>query len=106
MIFNEPEENLCSSAESVGDKINHPWDTRESSVGAWNLKIGEMLGCVGEKMYFCIRLAASQHNDQASSLFCVRFAQFLHKISCTSAIEANFIAFDLHDFCSQNSLNV
>ena len=33
MIFNEPEENLCSSAESVGDKINHPWDTRESSVG-------------------------------------------------------------------------
>ena len=49
MIFNEPEENLCSSAESVGDKINHPWDTRESSVGAWNLKIGEMLGCVGKK---------------------------------------------------------
>ena len=35
MIFNEPEENLCSSAESVGDKINHPWDTRESSVGAF-----------------------------------------------------------------------
>ena len=52
MIFNEPEENLCSSAESVGDKINHPWDTRESSVGAWNLKIGEMLGCVGEKCIF------------------------------------------------------
>ena len=85
MIFNEPEENLCSSAESVGDKINHPWDTRESSVGAWNLKIGEMLGCVGEKMYFCIRLAASQHNDQASSLFCVRFAQTLHKIGGISA---------------------
>ena len=54
MIFNEPEENLCSSAESVGDKINHPWETRESSVGAWNLKIGEMLGGVGEKIYLCI----------------------------------------------------
>ena len=66
MIFNEPEENLCSSAESVGDKINHPWETRESSVGAWNLKIGEMLGGVGEKIYFCIRLAASQQLKRAS----------------------------------------
>ena len=62
----------------MGEINNHPWETRESSVGAWNLKIGEMLGGVGEKMYFCIRLAAARHNIQASLSFCVRFAQFLH----------------------------
>ena len=66
MTFLDAYENLCSSAESVGDKINHPWETRESSVRAWNLKIGEMLGCVGEKMYFCIRLAAPQQLKRAS----------------------------------------
>ena len=83
MIFNEPEENLCSSAESVGDKINHPWDTRESSVGEYLYvkRIQEIWRCEEKNV-------------------------FLHKISCTSAIEASFIAFDLHDFCSQNSLNV
>ena len=49
------------------------------------LKICEMLGGVGEKIYLCISLAASQHNNQANSLFCVRFAQTLHKIGGGSA---------------------
>ena len=26
MTFNEPEENLCSSAQSVGEINNHPWE--------------------------------------------------------------------------------
>ena len=63
------------------------------------LKICEMLGGVGKKIYLCISLAASQHNNQANSLFCVRFAQTLHKIGGISAIEASFIAFDLHNLC-------
>ena len=81
-------------------KHNHSWENIST------LKEFKKFGGVRGKMYFCIRLAASQHNNQASLSFCVRFAQSLHKISCTSAIEASFIAFGLHDFCSQNSLNV
>ena len=39
-------------------------------------------------------------------LNCVRFALTLQKLGGISAIETSFIAFGLHDFCSQNSLNV
>ena len=53
--------------------------------GSMYLKICEMLGGVEEKIYLCISLAASQHNNQAISLFCVRFAQTLHKIGGGSA---------------------
>mgnify|MGYP004475826587 CR=1 FL=1 len=76
MIFNEPEENLCSSAEYVGDKINHPWDTRESSVGEYLYvkRIQEIWRCEEKCLY-------------------------LHKIGGISAIEASFIAFDLHNLC-------
>ncbi len=92
MIFNEPEERSV--------KIWNLWENISS------LKESKKFGDVRGNVYICIRLAASQHNDQASLSFCVRFAQSLHKISCTSAIEASFIAFGLHDFCSQNLLNV
>ena len=76
MIFNEPEKNLCSSAESVGDKINHPWETRESSVGEYLYvkRIQEIWRCEEKNV-------------------------FLHKIGGISAIEASFIAFDLHNLC-------
>ena len=60
MIFNEPEENLCSSAGSVGDKINHPWENIST------LKESKKFGGVRRKMYFCIRLAASQQLKRAS----------------------------------------
>ena len=80
MIFNEPEENLCSSAESVGDKINHPWDTRESSVGEYLYvkRIQEIWRCEGKNV-------------------------FLHKIGGISAIEASFIAFGLHNLCIKSA---
>ena len=54
MIFNEPEENLCSSAESVGDKINHPWENIST------LKESKKFGGVRGKMYFCITLSCTR----------------------------------------------
>ena len=69
-------ENLCLS---VCKKHNHPWENIST------LKESKKFGDVRRKMYFCIRLAASQHNDQAILSFCVRFAQSLHKIGGGSA---------------------
>ena len=60
MIFNEPEENLCSSAGSVGDKINHSWENIST------LKESKKFGDVRGKMYFCIKSAALQQLKRAS----------------------------------------
>ena len=46
------------------------------------LKICEMLGGIGEKIYLCIRLAAARHNIQASLMIllstCTIFAMYIH----------------------------
>ena len=34
----------------------------------------KFLASFGRKAYLCIKLAASQHNIQASLIFCIRFA--------------------------------
>ena len=39
------------------------------------------------------------HLSNSSTLDCIRFAQSLHKIGCTSAIQAHLIAFGLHNLC-------
>ena len=89
MTFNEPEENLCSSAQSVGDK--------RIIRGSMELKIGEMLGGVGEKIYLCITLSCTRQIESKLSLHSL--AKCLHKIGGISAIETSFIAFDLHNLC-------
>lgn len=48
---------------------------------------------------FCVKIRKESWRFEEKSVL-------LQKISCTSAIEASFVAFGLYDFCNLNSLNV
>ena len=58
----------------------HPWLLIVPRVGIVVLSSSlsnifqKMLASFRRKAYLCIRLAASQHNIQASLIFCIRFA--------------------------------
>lgn len=55
-------------------------------------------------MYFCITLSCTRQIESKLSLHSL--AKCLHKIGGISAIEASFIAFDLHNLCNLIQLNV
>ena len=41
------------------------------------------------------------HLSNRNKFHCARFAQSLHQIGCTSAIETSFIALGLHNLCTR-----